>query len=91
MRLVCTPQARARLNDALLQMKSALDILDQVAGPGEIGALLDLAISRLGASIGRDDERPTRVQAMIVELERELAATPVRIGTAPDPWPHQPI
>ena len=90
MQLISPPETRARLQDALVMMKGALDILDEAAAPGGIGASLDLAINRLEASLGKGDENPADSQATIAGLERALAE---RLGiiAPPNPWPIQPV
>lgn len=47
MRLVTTSESRLELSKALQFMTKALDILDQLGVPGEIGSTLDLAAARL--------------------------------------------
>ena len=44
---------------ALANMECALQILDQFDAPADIGAHLDLAISRLIGSLGQDVDRST--------------------------------
>lgn len=46
------------LTDALAQMQSALDLLDLGQAPDDIGAHLDLAISRLLDELGEPQEDP---------------------------------
>ncbi len=47
MRLLHTPESKLKLSEALRQMSDALDILDDLGAPGEIGTSLDLAVARL--------------------------------------------
>jgi hypothetical protein len=47
------PQLGVSLSDALEQMESALQILDDLDAPADIGAHLDLALHRLRQEIGR--------------------------------------
>ena len=42
-----------KLREALARMESALQLLDDANAPGEIGALVDLAICRLKDDISR--------------------------------------
>ena len=44
---------------ALAKMQSALEILDELDAPADIGAHLDLAISRLIGSFSQDVDRST--------------------------------
>jgi hypothetical protein len=46
--------AGGSLRDALTRMEEALEILDNLAAPGDIGAHLDLAVNRLRQEIGRE-------------------------------------
>jgi hypothetical protein len=46
------PQFSGSLDDALERMEEALQILDHLAAPGDIGAHLDLAMHRLRQEIG---------------------------------------
>jgi hypothetical protein len=48
------PQSGPSLHDALVRMHEALEILDGLAAPGDIGAHLDLAIHRLRQEIERN-------------------------------------
>ena len=90
MQLIFPPETRARLQDALVMMKGALDILDEAAAPGGVGASLDLAINRLEARLGKDGEIPADSQATIAGLERAPAERPDLIAP-PNPWPIQPV
>lgn len=47
------PQVSGSLSDALEQMESALQILDNLDAPADIGAHLDLALHRLRQEIRR--------------------------------------
>jgi hypothetical protein len=49
-----SPPSEAMLIKALERMAEALEILDQLGAPGEIGSTLDLAIARLRKLFGRD-------------------------------------
>lgn len=47
------PQSSASLSEALERMEEALQILDNLGAPADIGAHLDLALHRLRQEIGR--------------------------------------
>ena len=55
MRLVTTPESRLELSRALRLMSEALDILDELGAPGDIGGILDLAVARLAKLLDRKD------------------------------------
>ena len=82
MRPQCPPMARARLGEALIRMRRALELLDRAAAPGQVGATLDLAIGRLELILVRDDECQARLETLIAEAEREARAVRA-IGEAP--------
>ena len=46
------PQSNGSLSEALERMEEALQILDNLAAPADIGAHLDLALHRLRQEIG---------------------------------------
>jgi hypothetical protein len=76
---------------ALHLMTEALDMLDALCAPGEIGSALDLAVARLEKFLGHDDHSATRVQTLTSQLERELAAALAGSGTKPNPWEISPV
>lgn len=59
-------------------MTEALDILDELGAPGEIGSTLDLAASRLEKFLDRDDQAAAGVQLLITQLKREFQIAPTR-------------
>ena len=89
MRLITTPESRLQLSSALRLMAEALDILDALDAPGEIGSMVDLAASRLEQILGYDDPAATGTQRLISQLEREFAAAskPCRLS----PWDITPL
>jgi hypothetical protein len=83
--MLTAPQSKLMLSKALNLMTSALELLDELGAPGEIGAALDLAIAKL-VKLGQEDHAPTGVQAVIAQLEHELTLD-VAAGTSrPNPW-----
>lgn len=78
MRLTLTARSRLELSRALRLTKEALEILDELHAPGEIGATLDLAASKLHNLLSQD-QTETEVQALIGQLERELNAGSARL------------
>lgn len=60
-----TPQSRLVLAKALDQMTAALEFLDEVGAPGEIGATLELAIARLRQTLGRENNEEWRPGALL--------------------------
>ena len=80
------PESRFELSEALRLMTAALDVLDELQVPGEIGSILDLAIARLDKFLHHGDHSATSVQALTSQLERELAASPASDGSRPSPW-----
>lgn len=90
MRLLVTPQSRLQISSVLERMTVALEILDDLAVPGEIGATLDHAIVRLRELLGQDNHPPTGVNALIVQLELELSLTGSERGV-PNPWEIPPV
>lgn len=55
------------LQTAMAKMQDALDLLDSAGAPAEVGAHLDLAISRLGEIICPSDHRVSDVIAAAVK------------------------
>lgn len=51
-----TPERVSQLAEALDLMAEALELLDDIGAPGEIGANLDLAMTRLETVLGRDQK-----------------------------------
>ncbi|HET6536470.1 MAG TPA: hypothetical protein VFG41_09840 [Sphingomicrobium sp.] len=58
MRDEATIGRQAMLAEALLQLKSALQLLDSTDAPANIGAHIDLAIYQLADEIHADDPAP---------------------------------
>jgi hypothetical protein len=71
---------------ALDQMEAALEILDEMEAPGDIGATLDLAIARLRQMLRRAEENASGFQTVFDQLETELSRGLGLTGTAPNPW-----
>lgn len=65
---------KAKWNEALRQMQSALDALDETEAPADIGSHLDLAICRLEHALGCDSA-DNSVQQLRAEIENALAAS----------------
>ena len=86
MRVVTTPESRLELSRALGLIAEALDILDEIGAPGEIGGTLDLAASRLQDHIDREDSVATGVEALIAQLQGELNDVRLSDGRARSPW-----
>lgn len=88
MHILTTPESR-ELSKALEQMRSSLRILDGLSAPGEVGAMLDLAIARLEAAL-EAEKSPGEVQSLIDRLEQELGSASVEPVLA-NPWEVYPI
>ena len=86
MRLIPTPESRLELARAARLMARALDILDEVRAPGEIGSMLDLAMVRLERCLDHDDRATAGVKTLMAQLEREFAAAPAGGDDVPSPW-----
>jgi hypothetical protein len=84
-----TSQPKPRLAKALEQMTTALEILDEIGAPGEIGATLDLAIARLRQMLGRDGD--SGMMALFSQLEDELSRIQGGFDTPPNPWEIPPV
>lgn len=91
MRLITTSDSRLELSKALQLMTEALDLLDEIDAPGEIGSMLDLAVSRLERFLDRDDQTANRVQTLMSQLEREFSAASANSGFKPSPWNIPPV
>lgn len=89
MRLLITTETKLQLAVALRHMVDALDILDEVNAPGEIGSTLDLAIARLDEAIGRGGGQSS-VQVLVDQLEREMSIRVAESEPNPSPWEIQP-
>ena len=88
MRILSTPEARVELSRALDHMATSLRILDELEIPAEVGAMLDLAISRLETALNAD-ETPTEIRSMMDRLEQEFSAAAVE-PAKPSPWEIRP-
>lgn len=88
MKILSTPETQVQLSEALDHMAASLRILDDLDIPAEVGAILDLAISRLEAAL-EANEAPTEVQAMMHRLEEEFSASAIQ-PAKPNPWEVQP-
>ena len=67
-----TPENEQRLFKALQHMTGALEILDSVRAPGEIGARLDLAVARLRTLLGKDHGIGEEIGALMELQPRRL-------------------
>jgi hypothetical protein len=65
------PSARQGLTRALFQLNQALEILDSVGAPGDIGSSLDLAIARLEKQLGVDGSMAAQVDILLARLFQE--------------------
>ena len=90
MRLI-TAESRLELSRALHLMTEALDILDELRAPGEIGSILDLAATQLEKILDHDKRAAPAVQTLMFQLERELAAAPGSSISKPSPWEFRPV
>lgn len=88
MQILSTPESRVQLSQALDHMAASLRILDELDIPAEVGAMLDLAISRLEAAL-KANEAPTEIRAMIDRLEEEFSASSAELA-GPNPWEIRP-
>jgi hypothetical protein len=88
MQILSTPESRVQLSKALDHMATSLRILDELNVPAEVGAILDLAISRLEAAL-EVHEAPTEVRSMLVQLEKEFSASSAE-PAKPNPWEIRP-
>lgn len=60
MEKVVPPHPGGRLEKALSYMEAALEVLDEAGAPADIGAHLDLAISRLREVVGSTEREISR-------------------------------
>jgi hypothetical protein len=88
MQILSTPESRIQLSEALEHMAASLRILDELNIPAEVGAILDLAISRLEAAL-KVNEAPTDVRFMLDRLEEEFSGSPADPAN-PNPWEAHP-
>ncbi len=86
-----TSKSAPELARALDQMEAALEILDELEAPGDIGATLDLAIARLRQMLRRADENASGFQPVFDQLETELSRGLGETGTESNPWKIPPI
>lgn len=91
MRLLLATASAAHLAEARRHMTEALEILDGLDAPGEIGTLLDLAIVRLEKIAGAGNRTETTVQRLIDQLEQELAVGTEATEGETDPWAMPPV
>lgn len=68
-----TPERVSQLAEALDLMAAALELLDDIGAPGEIGANLDLAMTRLETVLGRDQKSSAALR-LVAGLECEAAS-----------------
>jgi hypothetical protein len=80
-----TPQSQLKLSEALRRLTEVLDILDEHHVSAEIGAMLDLAISRLEKLIDRRDELHGGAHALLAQLEREIESSTAPGDKRPGP------
>lgn len=83
--------AQPRLAKALEQMEAALEILDEMEAPGDIGATLDLAIVRLRQALEQEGEEAGGFREFYAQLEIELSRIFARPGASPNPWEIPPV
>lgn len=82
-------QAQDQLFLARVRMGQALNILDGIQAPGDIGSHLDLAIARLDGELGAD--APYRVPAVDeASLAAKARPSAAEGGDWPSPWPIAP-
>lgn len=86
-----TVESRLELSMALYLMTQALDILDELSAPGEIGSTLDLAVTRLEKFLDHGGHSATCAHMLISQLERELAAAHTGNESKPSPWEIFPV
>jgi hypothetical protein len=80
------PQSRQQqLSKALAKMSEALEILDDLGAPGEIGSQLDLAIARLGKQLGIED-MPVPAETLIARLGVEATPGGAERVEPSSPW-----
>lgn len=63
--------ARQLLSRALFQLTEALEILDSVGAPGDIGSHLDLAIARLERQLGVEGSMAAQVDDLFARLSQD--------------------
>lgn len=73
MHTLAIPEPETLLAGAMDLMAEALELLDDIGAPGEIGANLDLAMTRLENVLGRDQES-TAAPSVVAGLECEAAS-----------------
>ena len=86
-----TSKSGPELARALDQMEAALEILDEMEAPCDIGATLDLAIARLRQMLQRADQNASGFQPVFDQLEVELSRRLGETGTKPNPWEIPPL
>lgn len=86
MQFITTPESRLELSRAMSLMSQALEILDELHAPGEIGSMLDLAVARLQKVLDLDDQAPAAMEALMIELEREFIGATAASECNPNPW-----
>lgn len=84
-------KGQPQLSRALGQMVEALEILDELNAPGDIGSLLDLAIVRLGTELGLDHHGTTSVEALLARLGADSPAMEAELGNSASPWDIAPV
>lgn len=89
MQLFSTPEGHVKLSEARRLMNQALDILDELGEPGDIGSHLDLAICRLENHLGHDVPGASGANALRAALEAELNSS-TGAGSTRFPWQLQP-
>lgn len=86
MHLLPSPESRLELSRAMSLMSKALEILDELQAPGEIGSMLDLAVARLEKVIDQNDQAPATLETLMIQLEREFTAPAAGDECKPNPW-----
>lgn len=86
-----TPQSRLLLTKALELMNAALEILDEIDAPGEIGATLDLAIAKIRKALGRDEGGEIGMEELFLQVHDEMMRTQARSGVGSNPWEIPPV
>lgn len=81
-----TSEQQQPLGRALNQLVEALQILDELKAPGDIGSHLDLAISRLEQLLGFGGHAPASLDDLLAQLSEVPPGTDGELGDVKSPW-----
>ncbi len=67
-------------------MAEAIDILDRLNAPGEIGSMLDLSMARIEKVLAGGARPAIDGRSLLSQLAREQNAVPADDSSGPNPW-----